>query len=281
MFQLSTDSFLFWTTTALTLVLAVLLLRGLFMLFQSRGEPFFMIRRQKLESGWRNIGFAFVFLLIAVSLNLAAKPLIEIVIPPTLTPTISPTPSLTPTRTLTPTITLTPSQTLPPTLTLTPSLTFTASPTGTPGFPAELVTPINSTPITPNANAAVGVITIAQNYNARYVPIGAATQFDAGRISDLYAIYTFNDFNEGFQLTVVWYKDGKPLFIDTDRWIYGVGGYAAAKCPLVQCKWIAGNYRVSIFLGDTLKRSADFVVSGTPITATPTITPSPTRTPRP
>ncbi|MBI5053851.1 MAG: hypothetical protein HZB52_11380 [Chloroflexi bacterium] len=72
-----------------------------------------------------------------------------------------------------------------------------------------------------------------------------------------------------------------PPSVHWCRWIYGVGGYAAAKCPLVQCKWNAGNYRVSIFLGDTLKRSADFVISGMPITATPTITPSPTRTQRP
>ena len=195
------------------------------MLFQSRGEPFFMIRRQKLEGGWRNIGFAFVFLLIAVSLNLAAKPLIEIVIPPTLTPTISPTPTVTPTKTLTPTITLTPSLTLPPTLTLTPSLTFTASPSATPPYPSNLITPPSGTLVPPNANAGVSAITIATGYTSRYVPLGAANQFDASKISDLYALYTYDGFNEGMQYTEVWYKDGIPIYIFTERWIYSAGGF--------------------------------------------------------
>lgn len=289
MFRQATETYLLWLTLTLAAGLVISLLVGIGELTRARGLPFFMLRRQALERGWRSLLLAVVFLLIGLAVNLAGKPVIELVITPTFTPTISPTPSLTPT------MTLTPSLTLPPTDTLTPSPTFTPSLTPTPGFPASLVTPIPSA-VPGNADAAFSPITVATGYTRTFQPIGASFEFDAAQLSGkLFAIYTFNNMNNGAQVSVVWYREGQPIHVSTELWAYGPGGYGAADCGLDQCRWEAGHYRVAIFVDNVYKQSADFVISGAPptrtatptntatntltATATPSRTPIPTRTP--
>lgn len=106
------------------------------------------------------------------------------------------------------------------------------------------------------------------------MPIGAAFEFDAGHISDLFAIFTYNNMSNGAQVSFVWHKDGAPIHINTTVWEGGTGGYGAEPCLLDQCSWEAGLYRLTIFVGDQFKRSVDFVIVGTP--PTPTLTSSAT-----
>lgn len=277
----STETYILWLTLTLAAGLIISMTAGLIDLNRARNAPFFIMRRQALERGWRNILIGVVFLLIALAVNFAGKPVVELIITPTLTPTISPTPTLPPTITPTPTITLTASQTLPPTDTLTPSATFTPSATPTPGYPSELITPIPDLSVTPDPNAVIGPITIATGYTRNFVPIGAAFEFDAGQISGLFAIFTYNNMSNGAQVSFVWYKDEAPIHVNTTVWEGGTGGYGAEPCLLDQCSWEAGLYRLAIFVGDQFKRSVDFVIVGTPPTftatssATLTITPTP------
>jgi hypothetical protein len=184
--------------------------------------------------------------------------------------------------TLSPTITLTPSNTLPPTDTLTPSPTLTPSETPTPGYPSNLITPIPEATVTPDPEAIIGIITVAQDQTENGQPIGAAFEFDASTLTKLVALYSYDRMTNGVQTSTVWYRDGVPIYIDTDLWEGGTGGSTVIgdECPLDQCVFLPGTYRVAIFVGDQLKRSADFVITGTPATrtSTPSNTPSPSAT---
>ena len=293
MFKQATETYILWLTLALTAGLVISLLAGLANFSESRHLPFFLLRRQAVERAWRYLGFSAFFLILGLAVMTAGKPAMELVFPPTATPTISPTPSSTPTVTLSPTITLTPSLTLPPTGTLTPSPTFTASLTATPAYPAVLITPILDATVTPDPNAAIGPITVATGYNSRFVPVGASLNFDAGNLTALFAIFTYNNMTNSVQVSTIWFKNSEPIYIDTASWEGGTGGYGASSCPLEICLYEAGNYRVAIYVGEALKQSADFVITGTPptrtptpsatftVTNTPTITPTPTVTDTP
>lgn len=286
----STETYVLWVTLALAAGLIIALLAVYINFSRSRRMRFFSDRRQALEDGGRYLFLSFIFFILTIGVWITGQPLIELVITPTIVPTLSPTPSRTPTATLTPTITLTPSQTLPPTDTLTPSSTFTSSPSTTPGYPADSIAPIPEATVTPDPNAAFGAITVAKGYTDTWQPIGAAFEFDAGALTQLFAIFTYNNMTNGVQVSTVWYRDGQSIYIDSALWEGGTGGYGAAACPLEQCLYQAGNYRVAIYISSGLKQFADFTITGTPptrtplpsatftVTNTPTITPTATRT---
>lgn len=278
MLRQSTEVYILWVTIALGIGIAISLLTGVMELSRARRLPFFLLRRQAIERGWRNILIAIAFILIGLAANIGGRPMIELVNPPTLTPTLSPTSSVTPTASLTPTITLTPSNTLPPTDTLTPSPTQPPTQTPTPGYPYSRITNIPGATVTPGPEAVIGAITVAVDYTRTWQPIGAAFEFDAGALTRLFAIFTYNNMTNGVQVSTVWYHNGEPIYIDTALWEGGTGGYGAAACPLEICLFEAGNYRVAIFVGDALKQSADFVITGTPPTRTPLPSDTPTIT---
>jgi hypothetical protein len=281
----STETYVLWVTLALAAGLVIALLAVYLNFSRSRRMRFFSDRRQALESGWRYLFLSVIFLVLTLLTWVGGKPLIELIVTPTFTPTISPTPSRTPTITLTPTITWTPSRTLPPTDTLTPSPTLSPSPTSTPAFPADRVTNIPEATVTPDPGAAFGAITVARGYTDSWQPIGAAFEFEASTLTQLFAVFTYNNMVNGVQVTTVWYRDGQPIYIDTALWEGGTGGYGAAACPLELCLYEAGNYRVAIYISGGLKQFADFAITGTPPTrtpipsATPTVSNSPTITP--
>ncbi|HLB46618.1 MAG TPA: hypothetical protein VJL59_06300 [Anaerolineales bacterium] len=280
MLRQSTETYILWMTIALGIGVVISLLAGLAELSHARKLPFFLLRRQAIERGWRNILIGIIFLLIGLAANIGGRPMIELVVPPTLTPTVSPTPSATPTVTLTPTITFTPSLTLPPTDTLTPSPTLTPSETPTPAYPANLITNIPEATVTPNPEAVIGLITVAVDQTDRGQPIGAAFQFEASTLTKLVALYSYDHMTNGVQTTTVWYRDGVSIYVDTALWEGGTGGSTVVGdvCPLEACLFLPGNYRVAVFVGDQLKRSADFIIVGTPPTRTPTPSDTPTVT---
>jgi hypothetical protein len=282
MFMQATETYIIWALLALGIGVVISLLTGFFELSRARNLPFFLLRRQATERAWRNIVIGVFFTLLGLAILIGGKPLIEIVVPPTMTPTVSPTPTITPTITLTPTLTLTPSNTLPPTDTLTPSPTLTPSETPTPGYPSNLITNLPDTTVTPDPEAIIGIITVAQDQTETGQPIGAAFEFDASTLTKLVALYSYDRMSDGVQTSTVWYRDSVPIYVDTDVWEGGTGGSTVIgdECPLEQCLFLPGTYRVAIFVGDQLKRSADFVITGTPATrtSTPSNTPSPSAT---
>jgi hypothetical protein len=278
MFGQSTETYVSMTAGLLGLGFAVSLAAGVIELARARRLPYFLLRRQALEHGWRSLILSVFFLIFGLAVLIGGRPLVETVVPATLTPTISPTPSITPSPTASPTITLTPSLTLPPTDTLTPSPTAPPSVTPTPGYPAGLITPIPDATVTPQPDAVIGLITVAVDQTDTGQPVGAASQFDAGQLTKLVALYSYDKMTNGVQTSTVWYRDGAPIFVDTAVWVGGTGGSTVVgdECPLAQCQLLAGNYRVAVFVGSQLKRFADFVITGTP--PTPTVTPSVTAT---
>ncbi len=269
MFRQATETYLLWLTLALAVGLVISLLAGLANLSESRRLPFFMLRRQAAERGWRYFGFSIFFLLFGLAVIMGGKPAVELAIPPTLTPTISPTPTITPTFTRSPTLTLTPSLTLPPTDTLTPSPTLPPTDTVTPAYPAAQITPILEATVTPDPNAAIGPITVATGYNSNFVPTDASLNFDASNLTTLFAIFTYNNMTNGAQVSTIWFRNSEPIYIDTAAWEGGTGGYGASPCPLEICLYEPGNYRVAIYVGETLKQAVDFVIAGLPPTRTP------------
>lgn len=281
MFGQSTETYVFWLAGLLGLGCAVSLIAGMAELSRARRLPFFLLRRQAIERGWRSLISGVFFLILGLAVLVGGKPLAETVIPPTLSPTLSPTPSVTPTETLTPTVTLTPSLTLPPTETLTASPTLPPTQTPTPGYPAGRFTNIPEATVTPQPDAVIGLITVAVDQTDSGQPIGAASQFDAAALTKLVALYSYDKMTNGVQTSTVWYRDAAPIYIDTALWEGGTGGSTVVgdECPLARCQFLPGNYRVAVFVGDQLKRWADFVITGTP--PTPTYTPSDTATPSP
>lgn len=280
MFRQATETYVLWLAAVLGIGFAFTLLAGLSELARARNLPFFLLRRQANERGLRNLGCSAFFLLIGLAALIGGQPLIETFVPATLTPTISPTASSTPTLTLTPTITLTPSLTVPPTDTLIPAPTLTPSQTTTPGYPAPLITHLPEATVTPNPEAVIGIITVAVDQTESGQPIGAAFEFEAANLTKLIALYSYDLMTNGVQVSTVWYRDGQPIYIDTALWQGGTGGSTVVGdvCPLEACLFLAGNYRVAVFVGDQLKRSADFVIAGIPPTRTSTPSDTPTAT---
>src|SRR3972149_1324849 len=93
MLRQSTETYILWMTIALGIGVVISLLAGLAELSHARKLPFFLLRRQAIERGWRNILIGIIFLLIGLAANIGGRPMIELVVPPTLTPTVSPTPT--------------------------------------------------------------------------------------------------------------------------------------------------------------------------------------------
>lgn len=78
----------------------------------------------------------------------------------------------------------------------------------------------------PNTNGngvSVSNVEFAEAINRRGQPINAGVQFEAG-ITDLYAVFDFDGFEDGKTLTYVWYVDGFETARDAFQWDSGVSG---------------------------------------------------------
>lgn len=286
MFNLPVETYVRWVVWALAVGVLFSALAAAASFRESRRLPFFMLRRQALERGWRYVIFALTFIgcaLTAQSLGAnalrrmaaptpgtesqgdAATPPPLLAASPTLTGAPTNTPAASPRPSLTPTITLTPTQTGTPTDTPTP----TASPT--PHLPLEFVTPIITSTITPDPEAVIGGLTMALNpFNLR----GRSEYFDPSE-KTLYAVFNYNNWRRGVQWSGVWYRNGQLIYIETWPWDGSTGGYSGFT-SLHQDTWILGEYEVQIFIGDIWLDSVRFYV------VEPEDFPTPTpRAPRP
>jgi hypothetical protein len=78
----------------------------------------------------------------------------------------------------------------------------------------------------PNAGGPgpiVGNVRYAEVINRRGEPINPAVQFDSG-ITDIYAVFDYDQFEDGKTLTYIWYTDGQESARDSFAWDAGTSG---------------------------------------------------------
>jgi hypothetical protein len=98
-------------------------------------------------------------------------------------------------------------------------------------------------------------------------------------IRSMTACFSYNNMSPGVQWTAMWYRDGELVHYETLPWDGTTGGLGFSEWSPPPSEWFPGTYTVQIFVGLEWKVVGQFVVSGEPPTAIPSITPSPTISP--
>jgi type VI secretion system secreted protein VgrG len=228
---------------------------------------FFRKRRDIIAHGWTLIFLAIGFGVFALIISRFGEPVAYRYFPP------SPTVTSTPTITLTPTITMTPKDTLTPTIT--PTLQYTY----TPGLPLQAQQTIQ-TPVGPDTRAIFSSVQFASKLGKDGVVTDDVTSFPA-TVAHIYGGYSFDGMVLGVQWTAIWLLDNTPVYIETNAWKVGSGGYGYTDWDCSTGACVPGNYEVQIFVGSTWKNSGRFTITGAATTGTATtgtITPSPAST---
>ncbi|MGD8404204.1 MAG: DUF308 domain-containing protein [Anaerolineales bacterium] len=259
------------TTIVLAVLFAIILFRmGIRAIQSARKLSFYRLRQQRMSGGWRMMVIGILLLLFAVWLGRFGEPVAYRYFPPsptiTLTPTISPVPSIT----LSPTITLT------PTITDTPSVTDTPTMTSTPNIPPAIEA-LFSSDVTPNPDAVFSPLQFSTVYE-NFECVAPSTTF-VNPIRSMTACFSYNNMLPGVQWTAMWYREGELVHYQTLPWDGQTGGLGYSDWAPPPSEWEPGTYSVQIFVGLEWKVVGQFVVSGEPPTAIPTITPSPTVSP--
>lgn len=249
--------------------IAISLWLGVRLIRRGKAVTFFRIRHQRVSGGWRLIAFGITLGSFSIFLSFFAEPVAYHFLPP------SPSPSLTPTITLTPTVTLTPTITLSPTITLTPLVSDTPTASPTPYLPIAVESQFTSK-ITPHVDAIFSPISFSKRY-INFEPVNPATTFQ-NPVGHLYGSFTYDNMIPGVQWSALWYRNGKLVFFETKPWdgVTGGAGYTDWNPPPEE--WLAGEYLVTIFVGMEWKVSGAFTVEGAPAAPTITHTPFPVPT---
>ena len=250
---------------------------------KARDLPFFRMRRVMLTRGWRLLGWALFWGILALLLNSRVEPMIYSFFPPTATFT------LTPTITLTPSITVSPTITLSPTISNTPSVSATSTVTPTPDLPLAVEMLFEST-TTPNPEAVFSDFTFTDGLDSQYRPLKPGEVFQ-NPIAHMYAVFSYDQMVVSSQWTALWYREEELVHYETIPWNGGSGGLGFTDWAPDPSEWLPGEYEVQIFVGEVFRKSGRFLVEGTPpsplpsatptFTTTPTRTNTPTRTPYP
>jgi len=272
--------------TALVIALIALILSvwfGVLSIRKARRLPFFRMRRVTMLRGWRLLGWAVIWAILALLLNSKVEPFIYGFYPPTVTATLTRTPTLSPTISLTPTLTLS------PTITLTPAVSNTPTVTSTPFMPLAVETLFQST-ITPNADAIFSELTFTDGLDSMYRPLKPGKNF-SHPIDHIYAVFSYDKMVVGSQWTALWLRDNELIHYETIPWNGGSGGLGYTDWQPDPSAWLPGDYEVQLFVGAIFKVAGLFTIEGEPPTPrpsptataslTPTRTSTATRTPRP
>lgn len=267
-------------TTVRTLFIFLLIAAGLMTLTAVRAFReasrlrFFLKKRELLSRAWRFVLFALLIVSFAFVTITYVEPLTYRVFPPS------------PTVTQTPTVTLTPTVTITPTITPTPTVTETPAVTPLPVMPAVISEGFTSQ-TTPNPNARFSNLTFARNIDEDYQPINPDTTFE-NPLDTIYGAFSYDQMVTSSQWSALWFREGEIICIESFPWNGASGGFGYTECALPAADWLAGEYEVQLFVGETWKVSGFFTVTGTPptptitptatITATPTLTVTPTIT---
>ncbi len=238
---------------------------------------YFRQRREGVLRGWRALFSSILLIGFAFALGGPGKQIADRILPPT------PTPSLTPTITPTASITLTPTITPIPSITPTPAESYTPTVTPTPYIPLAIETRFEST-VTPNPEAVFSQLIFSQGLDEDYRPLNPGTVFQ-NPVGHLYALFSYDGMTPQAQWTALWWRGDELVYFETKPWDGTTGGFGYTDWNPAPQEWLPGEYQVQIFVGMAWKSVGSFTVEGEPPTPsptpTPTRTPSPTRTPRP
>ncbi len=246
---------------------------GVLLLRRAPRQPFFLIRQQTAAAGWRLLIVAVAILALAGTVRLFGAQVVFQLITPT------PSVTLTPSITLTPTITFTPSRTELPTITLTATKTFTPSPSPTPFVPFNIQQQFTSHVI-PDPRLVIHPLTFAESFTPDFQPVIPGDVF-FNPIQKIVGIFSFEYVNLGVEWTVVWYRDGSPVYWESYPWGGGVAGKGAVVWNTSPNFFVPGTYEVQIFAGGVWKQSGTFNIVGAPPKPSATVSPTITRLPPP
>ena len=261
------------TTIILAVLAALLFFRGGIRSIQSaRKLTFYRLRQQRMTGGWRMLIVAVLMLVFAAWLGRFGEPLAYRYFPPSPTLTLSPTITTIPTMTLSPTITLT------PTITDTPSVTDTPTITPTPYVPPAIEALFDSA-ITPNPDAVFSPLQFSTVYD-NFECVAPSTTF-VNPVRSMTACFSYNNMLPGVQWTALWFRENELVHYETLPWDGATGGLGFSEWTPPPEMWQPSNYEVQIFVGQDWKVIGQFIVSGEPISSTPspTIAPAFTSTP--
>jgi hypothetical protein len=259
-----------FTTILLAVLAALIFFRvGIRSIQSARKLTFYRLREKRMSSGWRMLVAGVLLLLFSVWLGRFGEPIAYRYFPP------SPTPSLTPSITPIPSITLSPTITLTPTITNTPSVTDTPTITPTPYVPPAIEALFDSQ-VTPNPDAVFSPLQFSTVYE-NFECVAPSTTF-VNPVPQMWACFSYNNMSPGVQWTALWYRGNELVHYETLPWDGTTGGLGYSQWAPPPEMWQAGDYEVQIFVGDEWKVVGRFVVSGDPLTSTPSITPVPTIT---
>ena len=259
------------TTVFLAVVAAIFLWwLGIRSIQSARRLTFYRLRHKRMSGGWRMFAMGVLLLLFAAWLGRFGEPIAYRYFPP------SPTITLTPTITTIPTITLSPTITLTPTITNTPSITDTPTMTSTPFIP-PVIEALFSSQVTPNPDAVFSPLQFSTVYE-NFECVAPSTTF-VNPISSVSACFSYNNMSPGVQWTALWYFEGELVHYESNPWDGSTGGLGVSQWAPPPEMWKPGTYDVQIFVGLDWKVVGQFVISGEPITSTPSVTPLPTLSP--
>jgi type VI secretion system secreted protein VgrG len=260
-------------TIALVLLLvlfAVLAVRGgLRTIRSARRMTFFHLRKRREASGWRQLGFSVLLLLVAVALPIYGLPVAYHYFPP------SPTPSLTPTITPIPSTTLSPTITLSPTVTDTPVESPTPTASATPHVPEPIFALFQST-VTPNPDVVFSPIEFT-TAGSDYPAVDPSTVFQ-NPVGHVYGIFTYDGMVPGAQWTALWFREGELVGYETKPWDGATGGSGYTDWDAPASEWTPAIYSVQIFVGERFVVSGRFLVQGDAPTEAVDLSPTPTGT---
>ncbi|MGQ0600437.1 MAG: hypothetical protein ACT4QE_01925 [Anaerolineales bacterium] len=251
-------------------VLALLMGASALLRSRQRGSVF-RLRRQAMLSGWRNITWGTILLIVGGAVWWLGPSVVMLIAPPTATPTLSPTSTatapLTPTprETATPTITVPLSETLPPSQTITPTITQTPTITPTPALPAILFPPGTLT-VTPPVNGVIANLRMSF-LNECGSNRGVGDTF-AVNVEAVYALFDYDGWLPGARWTNVWLFNDRIVYVETLLWDGSTGGCGFADYDNAGQAWAVGTYEAQIFLGDRWVGSSRFFI-GVPPTPQP------------
>ncbi len=258
------------TAAVLAVLAAVWIFRtGIRTLQSARKLTFFRLRQQRMGAGWRQLATSLLILVLSALLLRFGEPVAYQYFPP------SPTPSLTPTLTVIPTITDTPTITLTPTITDTPSTTDTPTITPTPYIPPAIEALFESV-VTPNTDAAFSPLQFSTVYD-NFECVAPSTIF-VNPVREMWTCFSYNNMLPGVQWTALWFREGELLHYETLQWDGATGGLGFSNWAPPPEMWLPGVYEVQIFVGHEWKVVGQFVVTGDPLTSTPSPAPTPSPT---
>ncbi|NDJ36743.1 MAG: hypothetical protein GYB64_18985 [Chloroflexi bacterium] len=206
-----------------------------------RSIPYFSIRKDARQRGWRSILVAFgAAVLLIISLQIESLP--------TLRFAASPTPNaLQPTQAVF--ATETPLSSAPPTITPTqPSPTPSASPAA---VTAELT-------VTPATEADLTITAISSDISAALTPVNTSETFPVG-IPRIYYWFEYDNMADGIAWSQVLIRNGSIVLNESSTWDQGEEGFAYFFFG-AQEGWPAGVYEIEFYIGDRLIDRATYEV---------------------